>query len=139
VVAYAVAVCYSSFLSFSPSYGTTQVEEMGMIVGRVRWTTMMTKAVVRWRKVLSVSPKQRRNALQMSSGKNKRKVFWWNSGYFCFLFCYLFEMAKEVFSLYAPINLSFHSGQLDEINRAGPDLSYCRIRKKIRMQTREEN
>jgi hypothetical protein len=41
-----------------------------------------------------------------------------------FLFFVLLSVCndKEGFILYAPVNLSFHSGQLDELNSSGPDI-----------------
>jgi hypothetical protein len=71
---------------------------------------------VSWQKLLSVSPKQQANIFC----KIKRSV------YYVLVEQFLFFLSvcnnKEGFILYAPINLSFHSGQLDELQWGGPDI-----------------
>jgi hypothetical protein len=58
----------------------------------------------------------------MSSAKLKgtcTKFLWKN---FCFFVLLSVCNDKKGFILYAPVNLSFHSGQLDELNWGGPDI-----------------
>jgi hypothetical protein len=81
---------------------------------------MMTKGVSELVETIICVTKTTR---QTSSAKLKGTcaTFWCKN--FCFFFVLLSACNdKEAFILYAPINLSFHSGQLDELNWGGPDI-----------------
>jgi len=90
-----------------------------MTGGRVRWTTMTTKGVMSWRKLLSVSPRQRARCL-LQKLKGACTTFLWNNLFFFVLLSVCND--KEGVILYAPINLCFHSRQLNELNWGGPDI-----------------